>query len=114
MKGNPNPGEAHDHEFAEVRRSGPRQSFGISFEYLRRVKMQVTAHLGNALMPVRDILALKRGSVVSLDKMAGEPTDVYVNGLILGKGEVIVVGDMLHVRLSEIAGASEKANESAQ
>jgi len=64
-------------------------------------------------MLVREVLDLKQGSIVPLDKLAGEMTDIYVNGIPLAKGEVVVIGDSLHVRVGEILGvaASEKEAE---
>lgn len=74
---------------------------------LMNVPLEVSAELGRATMRVRDVLELKVGSLVTLDKMAGEMTDVFVNGLQLARGEVVVIGDMLHVRLAEIIGTGE-------
>ena len=62
-------------------------------------------------MLVREVLELKRGSIVQLDKLAGEMTDIYVNGLHLARGEVVVIADVLHVRIGEIVGREEKSFE---
>ncbi len=98
--------EAQPHEFQEVsiEEVGPQH---IDLDDLRRVKVRVTADLGNSRMLVREVLDLKVGSVVTLDKMAGEMTDVFVNGLPLAKGEIVVIGDALHVRIVEVSGVGE-------
>lgn len=102
------PGGAQDHEFKEVAGDAVIDSSErLVLEDLRRVNLDITADLGSSRMLVREVLELKKGSVVPLDKMAGEMTDVYVNGLVLAKGEIVVIGDTLHVRLAEIVGASE-------
>lgn len=75
---------------------------------LRSVKLRVEADLGSARIRIRDVIDMKVGTVVPLNKLAGELTDLYVNGLPLGKGEVVVVGDNLHVRVAEIEGAEER------
>lgn len=80
----------------------------LDLEDLHEVKLTIHADLGNCKMYVRDILELREGSVVQLNKMAGEMTDIYLNGLPLAKGEVVVIGDSLHVRIAEILGTAEK------
>ncbi|PCJ57696.1 MAG: flagellar motor switch protein FliN [Candidatus Hydrogenedentota bacterium] len=79
----------------------------LDLQDIMPISLKVTADLGKTAMKVKDILDLKVGSVVSLDKMAGEMTDVYVNGLHVARGEAVVIGDTLHVRLSEIVGVNE-------
>ena len=70
------------------------------------VPMHLEVLLGGALLSVRQILAMKEGTVVPLRKMAGEMSDVYVNGMSLARGEIVVIGDNLSVRIAEITGAS--------
>lgn len=79
----------------------------LSLDDLMNVRLSITADLGHAPMKVRDVVALKEGSIVTLNKMAGELTDIYVNGLPLAKGEVVVINDSLHVRMAEILNTVE-------
>ena len=83
----------------------------LELDDLMNVKMQITADLGQSTMKVREIIALRTGSIVVLDKMAGELTDIRVNGLTLARGEVVVISDTLHVRMSEIVGGSSPLEE---
>lgn len=99
--------EAQDHEFEEIAPEAGPPSQHLELSDLYGVKMALSVDLGASHVLVREILDWKKGSVVALDKMAGEMTDVYVNGLLLAKGEVVVIGDILHVRISEILGAGE-------
>lgn len=101
--------QAHDHEFREVSPLAAAGSEHVSLDDLRQVKMTITAHLGSCSMTVREVLGLRRGSVVPLDKMAGEMTDIYVNGLPLAHGEVVVIADELHVRIGEIVGQEDRS-----
>lgn len=78
---------------------------------LMRVKMLLTAELGKRRMSVRDVVELRKGSIVQLDKLAGEMAELCVNGVQMAKGEVVVIGDNLHVRISEIAGATTEKLE---
>lgn len=79
---------------------------------LHRIPLAVTAELGRVDMRVRDILALKIGSLVVLDKYAGQMTDILVNDLPMARGEIVVIGDSLNVRISEAApGTNPPAGE---
>lgn len=100
--------EAHDVDFPEVEPLVDElPSMHLDLEDLYKVPLPLSADLGRAQMTVREILDLKVGSIVSLDKMAGEMTDVLMEGLSIARGEVVVIGDILHVRLSEITGVNE-------
>ena len=101
------------HEFNEVVQGKIVSFERLSVDDLKKVRLIITADLGEAAMLVREILDLKQGSIVPLDKLAGEMTDIYVNGIPLARGEVVVIGDSLHVRIGEIFGvaASDKEAE---
>jgi flagellar motor switch protein FliN/FliY len=66
------------------------------------VKLQIVAELGRRRMKVRDLVALAPGSVIELDRAAGSPVDVMVNGALLAHGEVVVIDEEFGSRLSEI------------
>lgn len=72
------------------------------------VPMQVTVELGRTRKLIRDILELTPGSVIELDKLAGEPVDVLVNGKLIAKGEVVVIDENFGVRITEIVGHMER------
>lgn len=96
----------HEFEAADYPQEAPRTR--LNMNSLRDVRLKVSADLGSCNMLVRDVLELKRGSVIPLTKLAGEMTDVYVNGMLLARGEVIVINDVLHIRVAEVLGASEQ------
>ncbi len=68
------------------------------------VALTVTVELGRIRLPLRDLLRLQEGSVVELDRLAGAPVDVLANGTPVARGDVVVVGDELGVRISELVG----------
>lgn len=74
---------------------------------LRGVEMRVTAELGRTRLPVSHLLDLGPGSVVELDRIAGTPVDVLVNGTVIAHGEVVVIDDEYGVRITEIVGAED-------
>ncbi|HWE02893.1 MAG TPA: flagellar motor switch protein FliN [Tepidisphaeraceae bacterium] len=80
-----------------------------SIELLRDVELNVKIELGRARMLVEDVLRLAEGSVVELDKLAGDPVDVFVNDRLVARGEVLVLNDNFCVRVNEIvAGVKEE------
>ena len=79
---------------------GAARSWGI--DMLRDVEMEVTCELGRTKMTVRQLLALAPGDVVELDRIAGSPADLLVNGTLLARGEVVVVDESFGLRITEI------------
>jgi flagellar motor switch protein FliN/FliY len=80
-----------------------------SIELLRDVELNVKIELGRSRMLVEDVLKLSEGSVVELDKLAGDPVDVFVNERLVARGEVLVLNDNFCVRVNEIvAGLKEE------
>jgi flagellar motor switch protein FliN/FliY len=104
---------ARDHTFAEIEPVAAPPGAHLKLDDLKRVKLTVSADLGSCSMLVREVLDLQRGSVVQLSKLAGEMTDIYVNGLALARGEVVVIGDTLHVRIGEITGQERQGDADA-
>lgn len=80
-----------------------------SIDLLRDVDLNVKIELGRSRMLVEDVLKLAEGSVVELDKLAGDPVDVFVNDRLVARGEVLVLNDNFCVRINEIlAGVKEE------
>lgn len=80
-----------------------------SIDLLRDVELNVKIELGRSRMLVEDVLKLGEGSVVELDKLAGDPVDVFVNDRLVARGEVLVLNDNFCVRVNEIvAGLREE------
>ncbi|MCH7704815.1 MAG: flagellar motor switch protein FliN [Planctomycetes bacterium] len=72
---------------------------------LNDVKLRVKIELGKTRMRIEDVLKLGDGSVVELDKLAGDPVDVFVNGRLIARGEVLVLNDNFCVRINEVMTA---------
>ncbi len=71
-------------------------------DLLSDVALEVTVQLGQVRLRVRDLLALAEGSVIELDRAVGAPVDVLANGSLIARGDVVVVGDELGVRVTEL------------
>jgi len=105
----PNPPEPVNHEFPEMQLgAGAAPADHLVLEDMSKVRLGITASLGHTSMLVRDILDLKIGSVVPLDKLAGEMTDIYLNDLPLARGEVVVIEGNYGVRIREIVSRQER------
>ncbi len=79
-----------------------------SLEILLDIPLEISVELGRMKMPVRDVIDLGAGSIVEIDKAAGEPVDVLVNGRLVAKGEVVVIEDSFGVRITEILSPNER------
>ena len=72
------------------------------------VAVTLALEVGRANMSVRDLLQLAPGAIVELDRLAGEPLDVLVNGVRIARGEVVVVDDKFGIRLTDVVSATER------
>lgn len=88
---------------ADEEDEGPAQSL----ELLGDVELDLRIELGRTMMRLEDVLQLRGGAVVVLDKLAGDPVDIYVNGRLVARGEVLVMNDNFCVRVTELVGSAE-------
>lgn len=72
------------------------------------VPLKITVELGRAELPLAEVLALKPGSVVELDRFPGEPLDLYANGRLVARGEIIVLNDIFGFRITDILMAQSE------
>ena len=72
------------------------------------IPVTITMEVGHSQIPIRSLLQLNQGSVVELDRIAGEPLDVLVNGTLIAHGEVVVVNDKFGIRLTDVISQTER------
>lgn len=72
------------------------------------IPVTISMEVGNTSIPIRNLLQLNQGSVVELDRLAGEPLDVRVNGTLIAHGEVVMVNDKFGIRLTDVVSPSER------
>jgi flagellar motor switch protein FliN/FliY len=80
----------------------PPSTENATLDLIRDVELDLRIELGRTHMYLEDVLKLRRGSVVPLDKLAGDPVDVFVNGRLIARGEVLVLNDNFCVRVAEL------------
>lgn len=98
---NPLQHELEAFQFTDFAAAAPSQE-KATLELLRDVELDLRIELGRTEMYLEDVLKLRSGAVVALDKMAGDPVDVYVNGRLVARGEVLVMNDNFCVRVAEL------------
>lgn len=79
-----------------------------SINMLLDVSVPIAVQLGQTKMTIRELLNIKKGGIVRLNRMAGEPVDVFLSKKLIAKGEITVVDDKLSVRIGQLYGAREK------
>ncbi len=88
----------------------PASTESATLDLIRDVELDLTIELGRTHLYLEDVLKLRKGSVVPLDKLAGDPVDVYVNGRLVARGEVLVLNDNFCVRIAELVAPETTSN----
>jgi flagellar motor switch protein FliN/FliY len=83
----------------------------MSIESLLDIPVEISVEIGRTRMAIGDLLSLTRGSIVELNRLAGESADIYVNEKLVGKGEVVVANERLGVRVLEIVTPKERVQK---
>lgn len=84
------------------------QDSGRGLEFLYDVPLQVSVEVGRSKIRLRDLLKMGEGYVIELDKLAGEPLDLYVNSKLIARGEAVMVGDKFGIRLTDVVSTSDR------
>ena len=84
-----------------------------NIDFILDIPMKVSIYVGSTKMAIRDLLQLAQGSVIELDKLAGEPMEVMVNNKLVAKGEVVVVNEKFGIRLTDVVSAAERVKQLA-
>lgn len=81
---------------------------GRGIDLLLDIPLQVSVEVGRSKILVRDLLQMQEGTLIELDKLAGEPLDLYVNNRLIARGEAVVVNDKFGLRLTDVVSPSER------
>jgi flagellar motor switch protein FliN/FliY len=82
-----------------------------NIDFILDIPMQVTVQVGSTKMIIRELLQLGQGSVIELEKLAGEPMEVLVNNRLVARGEVVVVNEKFGIRLTDVISAAERVQQ---
>lgn len=95
-------------EFDEVADEEGGESLSPELDVILDIPVRISMEVGATQIPIRNLLQLNQGSVVELDRLAGEPLDVLVNGTLIAHGEVVMVNDKFGIRLTDVVSQSER------
>ena len=106
---NGNTTEARSAEFETLQDSAAgAPAKDVNLEVILDVPVTLSMEVGRTRIPIRNLLQLNQGSVVELDRAAGEPLDVFVNGTLIAHGEVVVVNEKFGIRLTDVISPAER------
>jgi len=94
--------------FQNLHSDGMAASSEQNLDVILDVSVTLSMEVGRARVPIRNLLQLNPGSVVELERTAGEPLDIYVNGTLIAHGEVVVINDRFGVRLTDVVSPTER------
>jgi flagellar motor switch protein FliN/FliY len=80
----------------------------VQLELIQNVAVNVSVEVGRSSLRIRDLLRLGQGSVVELDRVAGEPLDVCVNNTVIARGEVVLVNERYGIRLTQVVDPEDR------
>ncbi|WP_019022109.1 flagellar motor switch protein FliN [Thioalkalivibrio sp. ALE23] len=92
----------------ELTDSGGGEEEDVNLDMVLDVPVTISMEIGRTRIPIRNLLQLNQGSVVELERLAGEPLDVLVNGTLIAHGEVVVVNEKFGIRLTDVISPSER------
>jgi flagellar motor switch protein FliN/FliY len=95
-------------EAAKGAANAPSKVTAENLRVLENVEVQMTVEVGNTEIKIRDLLRLNEGAVIELDRLAGDPLDILVNGTMIAKGEIVMVGERFGVRFTEIVDPEKR------
>ncbi len=88
--------------------TAPTKVTAENLRVLENVEVQMTVEVGNTEIKIRDLLRLNEGAVIELDRLAGDPLDILVNGTMIARGEIVMVGERFGVRFTEIVDPEKR------
>ncbi len=100
-------------DLAEVKKAIVNSAEELNLDVILDVPVTISMEIGQTHINIRNLLQLTQGSVVELDRFAGEPLDVLVNGTLIAHGEVVVVNDKFGIRLTDVISPSERVKRLA-
>lgn len=88
------------------KKPAPESSNELGF--LLDIPLQISVEIGRSKILIKDLLQMQEGSIIELDKLAGEPLDLYVNARLIARGEAVLVKDKYGIRLTDVVSPSER------
>ena len=101
-----------ENETAPTNEEANSESAGIdNLKVLENIEVKLTVEVGSTELKIRDLLRLNEGSVVELERLAGDPLDILANGVKIAKGEVVMVGERFGIRFTEVTNPENRVQK---
>ena len=101
-----------ENETAETNEDTNSDSAGIdNLKVLENIEVKLTVEVGSTELKIRDLLRLNEGSVVELERLAGDPLDILANGVKIARGEVVMVGERFGIRFTEVTNPENRVQK---
>ena len=101
-----------ENETAQTNEETNSESAGIdNLKVLENIEVKLTVEVGSTELKIRDLLRLNEGSVVELERLAGDPLDILANGVNIAKGEVVMVGERFGIRFTEVTNPENRVQK---
>ena len=101
-----------ENETASTNEDTNSESAGIdNLKVLENIEVKLTVEVGSTELKIRDLLRLNEGSVVELERLAGDPLDILANGVKIAKGEVVMVGERFGIRFTEVTNPENRVQK---
>jgi len=99
--------------FKDLNNNGNQMSTGIetNLDVILDIPVTLSMEIGRTELPINSLLQLNQGSVVELDRLAGEPMDVLINGTLIAHGEVVVINEKFGIRLTDVISPAERVKK---
>jgi flagellar motor switch protein FliN/FliY len=97
----------------ENQQAGGSKKLELNMDSLLDIPVEISVEIGRTKMAIGELLSLSKGSIIELNKIAGESVEIYVNERLLGKGDIVVVNERLGVRITEIVTPKERVQKLA-
>ncbi len=96
---------------SQMKRPDTATNASRDLDFIYDVPLQVSVEVGRSKILLKDLLRMGEGYVIELDKLAGEPLDLYVNSCLIAKGEAVMVGERFGIRLTDVVNASDRVKK---
>jgi flagellar motor switch protein FliN len=98
-------------QFGQLSNEGKANVDEVNLDVILDIPVTLSVEIGRTRQTIRNLLQLNQGSVVELDRLAGEPMDVLVNGTMIAHGEIVVVNEKFGIRLTDVISAAERVKK---
>ena len=98
-------------KFGQLNNEGKTVGDEVNLDVILDIPVTLSVEIGRTRQTIRNLLQLNQGSVVELDRLAGEPMDVLVNGTLIAHGEIVVVNEKFGIRLTDVISAAERVKK---